>query len=100
MDALEETHQEITSRVRSVTVNVQEYQSHFKKYSHLWMDDKTKFMKQFLLYGRFLSTEELELYAGYELQKCSPQLDHFKQQVTFKSWKRSDFDEFLIIMLY
>ncbi|XP_078250276.1 dynein axonemal heavy chain 11-like [Pogona vitticeps] len=82
MDALEEMHQEIMSRVHSVIVNAQEYQSHFKKYSHLWMDDKAKFMKQFLLYGRFLHTEELELYADYELQKCSPQLDHFKQQIS------------------
>lgn len=84
MDTLEEMHQEIMSRVHSVIVNVQEYQSYFRKYSHLWMDDKIKFMKQFLLYGRFLSTEEVELYADYELQKCSPQLDHFKQQVLFQ----------------
>ncbi|XP_033023836.1 dynein heavy chain 11, axonemal-like [Lacerta agilis] len=82
MDTLDKMHREIMSRVHSVIVNVQEYQSYFRKYSHLWMDDKAKFMKQFLLYGRFLRTEELELYADYELQKCSPQLNHFKQQIS------------------
>lgn len=81
MDTLDKMHREIMARVHSVIVNVQEYQSYFRKYSHLWMDDKAKFMKQFLLYGRFLRTEELELYADYELRQCSPQLNHFKQQV-------------------
>lgn len=74
-------HGEIMRRVHSTIVNVKEYQRHFKKYSYLWTDDKTEFMKQFLQYGRFLSTEEMELYADYELQECSPQLEHFKKQV-------------------
>ncbi|XP_042314347.1 dynein axonemal heavy chain 11-like [Sceloporus undulatus] len=111
MDTLKEMHQEIMSRVHSVIVNAQEYQSYFKKYSHLWMDDKAKFMKQFLLYGRFLHTEELELYPDHELQKRSPQLDHFKQQIsiyetlhkevsgfenqkTFNGWFRVDIKPF------
>ncbi|XP_053327234.1 dynein axonemal heavy chain 11-like [Spea bombifrons] len=83
MEALKEMHREIISRVHSTIVNVKEYQRYLKKYSYLWMDDKTEFMKQFLLYGRFLSTEEMELYADYELQKCSPQLEHFKKQINF-----------------
>ncbi|KAF7248346.1 Dynein beta chain, ciliary [Varanus komodoensis] len=116
MDTLEEMHQKIMGRVQSVIVNVQEYQRYFKKYSHLWMDDKTKFMKQFLLYGRFLRTEELELYADHELQKCSPQLDHFKQQIsnyemlhkevsefenqkTFNGWFRVDIKPFKISVM-
>ncbi|KAJ7345633.1 hypothetical protein JRQ81_001583, partial [Phrynocephalus forsythii] len=116
MDALEEMHQEIMSRVHSVIVNAQEYQSHFKKYSHLWMDDKAKFMKQFLLYGRFLHTEELELYSDYELRKCSPQLDHFKQQIslyetlhkevseienqkTFNNWLQIDIKPFKLALM-
>ncbi|KAM4626866.1 dynein axonemal heavy chain 11-like [Discoglossus pictus] len=82
MVKLKEMRREIMSRVHSTIVNVKEYQRFFKKYSYLWTDDKTEFMKQFLLYGRFLSTEERELYADYELQKCTPQLEHFKKQIS------------------
>ncbi|KAM4697873.1 dynein axonemal heavy chain 11-like [Rhinophrynus dorsalis] len=81
MEKLKGMHREIMSRVHSTIVNVKEYQNYFQKYSYLWTDDKAEFMKQFLLYGRFLSTEEMELYADYELQKCSPQLEHFKKQI-------------------
>ncbi|KAM8934084.1 dynein axonemal heavy chain 11-like [Pelodytes ibericus] len=83
MESLKEMHREIISRVHSTIINVREYQRHFKKYGYLWMDDKMEFMKQFLLYGRFLSREEMELYADYELQKCSPQLEHFQKQINF-----------------
>lgn len=38
-------------------------------------------MRQFLLYGHALSTEEAELYADYELKKNPPTLDNFKEQV-------------------
>ncbi|XP_071977799.1 dynein axonemal heavy chain 11-like isoform X1 [Engystomops pustulosus] len=82
MEELKEMHGEIMRRVHSTIVNVKEYQRHFKKYSYLWTDDKTEFMKQFLQYGRFLSAEEMELYADYELQECSPQLEHFKKQIS------------------
>ncbi|MEE6489662.1 hypothetical protein FKM82_015640 [Ascaphus truei] len=81
MGKLEEMHREIMSRVHSTIVNVKEYQRHFRKYSYLWTDDKNEFMKQFLIYGRFLNTEEMELYADYEVQKCAPQLEHFKKQI-------------------
>lgn len=40
-------------------------------------------MRQFLLYGHVLSTEEAELYADYELKKNPPTLDNFKEQVYF-----------------
>lgn len=40
-------------------------------------------MRQFLLYGHVLSTEEAELYADYELKKNPPTLNNFKEQVTY-----------------
>lgn len=40
-------------------------------------------MRQFLLYGHVLSTEEAELYADYELKKNPPTLENFKEQVSF-----------------
>lgn len=42
---------------------------------------RSEFMRQFLLYGHVLSTEEAELYADYELKKNPPTLDNFKEQV-------------------
>ncbi|XP_069077648.1 dynein axonemal heavy chain 11-like [Pleurodeles waltl] len=81
MAKLEEMHQEIMNRVHKVIVDIKRYQRSFNKYSYLWTDDRYEFMNQFLLYGRFLTAEELELYADYELQKCSPQLENFKEQI-------------------
>lgn len=85
---------------------VREYQGSFSSYRYLWTDDRYKkkkfkkvnarcvqnwyvmlafprseFMRQFLLYGHVLSTEEAELYADYELKKNPPTLDNFKDQV-------------------
>lgn len=44
---------------------------------------RSEFMRQFLLYGHVLSTEEAELYADFELKKNPPTLDQFKEQVCF-----------------
>uniref|UniRef100_A0A8D3BTI9 Dynein axonemal heavy chain 11 n=1 Tax=Scophthalmus maximus TaxID=52904 RepID=A0A8D3BTI9_SCOMX len=53
----------------------------------------SEFMRQFLLYGHVLSTEEAELYADYELKKNPPTLDNFKEQVgqeLFCGWLQLD----------
>lgn len=93
----------------SVYLQVREYQASFSSYRYLWTDDRSavcgcfwfvlivskyrnnfwivsyvhrsEFMRQFLLYGHALSTEEAELYADYELKKNPPTLDNFKEQV-------------------
>uniref|UniRef100_A0AAX7TS70 Dynein axonemal heavy chain 11 n=1 Tax=Astatotilapia calliptera TaxID=8154 RepID=A0AAX7TS70_ASTCA len=57
------------------------YQASFSSYRYLWTDDRSEFMRQFLLYGHALSTEEAELYADYELKKNPPTLDNFKEQI-------------------
>ncbi|XP_029380608.1 dynein heavy chain 11, axonemal [Echeneis naucrates] len=71
----------IRSRARSVIAKAREYQGSFASYSYLWTDDRSEFMRQFLLYGHVLSTEEAELYADYELKKNPPTLDNFKEQI-------------------
>eukprot|EP00064_Thunnus_orientalis_P009532 superscaffoldBa00001216_g9556 len=60
---------------------VREYQGSFASYRYLWTDDRSEFMRQFLIYGHVLSTEEAELYADYELKKNPPTLDNFKEQI-------------------
>uniref|UniRef100_A0A8C4HJQ5 Dynein, axonemal, heavy polypeptide 9 like n=1 Tax=Dicentrarchus labrax TaxID=13489 RepID=A0A8C4HJQ5_DICLA len=64
-----------------VDFQVREYQGSFASYRYLWTDDRSEFMRQFLLYGHVLSTEEAELYADYELKKNPPTLDNFKEQI-------------------
>lgn len=55
------------------------------KYAFVFLNRffRSEFMRQFLLYGHVLSTEEAELYADYELKKNPPTLENFKEQVCF-----------------
>uniref|UniRef100_W5MKY4 Dynein, axonemal, heavy polypeptide 9 like n=1 Tax=Lepisosteus oculatus TaxID=7918 RepID=W5MKY4_LEPOC len=116
MADLAELSQIIKSRVRGVITKVKEYQSTFKGYRYLWTDDRGEFMRQFLLYGHGLSAEELELYADYELSKCPPQLEQFKEQINlfeslylkvkkledkkvFSSWLQVDIKPFKVSLM-
>lgn len=56
---------------------------HSKQIASFLIFRRSEFMRQFLLYGHVLSTEEAELYADYELKKNPPTLDNFKEQVCF-----------------
>lgn len=58
-------------------------------------------MRQFLIYGHVLSTEEAELYADYELKKNPPTLDNFKEQVyvtTYYVYRCSVLEQFLLLL--
>ncbi|TKS79999.1 Dynein heavy chain 11, axonemal [Collichthys lucidus] len=81
MEDLSEMCHVIRSRARAAVGKVREYQGSFASYRYLWTDDRSEFMRQFLLYGHVLSTEEAELYADYELKKNPPTLDNFKDQI-------------------
>ncbi|XP_042285828.1 dynein axonemal heavy chain 11 isoform X2 [Thunnus maccoyii] len=81
MEDLSEMCHIIRSRARTAIAKVREYQGSFASYRYLWTDDRSEFMRQFLIYGHVLSTEEAELYADYELKKNPPTLDNFKEQI-------------------
>ncbi|XP_034468683.1 dynein heavy chain 11, axonemal isoform X3 [Hippoglossus hippoglossus] len=81
MEDLTEMCHVIRSRARAAITKAREYQGSFASYRYLWTDDRSEFMRQFLLYGHVLSTEEAELYADYELKKNPPTLDNFKEQI-------------------
>ncbi|KAF7661524.1 hypothetical protein LDENG_00258930 [Lucifuga dentata] len=81
MEDLTELCHVIRSRARTAIAKVREYQGSFASYRYLWTDDRSEFMRQFLLYGHVLSAEEAELYADYELKKNPPTLDNFKDQI-------------------
>uniref|UniRef100_G3PRS5 Dynein axonemal heavy chain 11 n=1 Tax=Gasterosteus aculeatus TaxID=69293 RepID=G3PRS5_GASAC len=81
MEDLSELCHVIRSRTRAAIAKVREYQRSLASYRYLWTDDRSEFMRQFLLYGHVLSTEEAELYADFELKKNPPTLDNFKEQI-------------------
>uniref|UniRef100_A0A3B4DVC9 Dynein, axonemal, heavy polypeptide 9 like n=1 Tax=Pygocentrus nattereri TaxID=42514 RepID=A0A3B4DVC9_PYGNA len=78
---LSELAQLIRCRARGAITRVREFQTSFSSYCYLWSGDRMEFMRQFLLYGHALSTEEAELYADFELAKNPPKLDNFKEQI-------------------
>ncbi|XP_061694561.1 dynein axonemal heavy chain 11 [Syngnathoides biaculeatus] len=81
MKDLSEMSCALRSRARAAMAKVREYRELFNSYRYLWTDDRSEFMRQFLLYGHVLSSEEAELYADYELKKNPPTLENFKEQI-------------------
>lgn len=54
------------------------YREKFAPYSYLWTHDTDEFLRQFLMYGRQVSVEEL--LEGIE--ENPPSLDQYKEQVS------------------
>lgn len=74
--------QEVMERVKDVITKVSQYQSSFENYTHLWLDDQSEFLKQFLLYGQALTTEYVEAYGeAIDLPENPPTTEKFKEQV-------------------
>ncbi len=73
--------QAIMERVENVLNNAINYQRKFDCYTHLWLDDRTQFLSQFLLYGRVLTAEEMEAHGADELPESPPTINNFKEQV-------------------
>ncbi|XP_072903303.1 LOW QUALITY PROTEIN: dynein axonemal heavy chain 11 [Hemitrygon akajei] len=80
MSDLTEMRRRIMDRVKSLIDKAKEYKSLFNRYSYLWMNDKTEFIRHF---DRSLSSEELKIQADYGLPKCPPQLDQYREQIGF-----------------
>ncbi|XP_067457869.1 dynein axonemal heavy chain 11 isoform X1 [Thunnus thynnus] len=92
--------QEIMERVENVLKKAVNYQRKFDCYTHLWQDDRVEFLSQFLLYGRALTTEEMEACSADVLPESPPTVDNFKEQIDFyedlysKTSKLEDFTVF------
>ncbi|XP_061775505.1 dynein beta chain, ciliary-like [Nerophis ophidion] len=83
MKELSEMCWTLRSRARAATNKVREYEEALTSYQYLWTDDRSDFLRQFVLCGRMLSTEEAELH---HLKKNPPTLENFKEQIhVFKS---------------
>uniref|UniRef100_UPI00398EA260 dynein axonemal heavy chain 11-like isoform X1 n=2 Tax=Pristiophorus japonicus TaxID=55135 RepID=UPI00398EA260 len=113
---LSEIRQEIMERVTEIISKAIEYRNSFDTYSYLWVDDRTEFMKQFLLYSHVLTAEEIETHAEEGVPECPPTTEQFKEQIdiyenlyiqiskfedgrVFESWLRVDIKPFKMALL-
>ena len=70
-------------RVNHVLSQAIEYRNSFDVYSYLWVQDRSEFMKQFLLYNHELTPEEIEEAGDKGVPESPPTLEQFKEQVCF-----------------
>uniref|UniRef100_A0A7M4FBW4 Dynein axonemal heavy chain 11 n=1 Tax=Crocodylus porosus TaxID=8502 RepID=A0A7M4FBW4_CROPO len=81
MSELCEIRQEILNRVAGVTSKALDYRNSLDTYAYLWIDDRSEFMKQFLLSGHVLTTEEIEAHADNRVSEQPPTTEQFKEQI-------------------
>ncbi|XP_066570660.1 dynein axonemal heavy chain 11 [Amia ocellicauda] len=108
--------QEVMDRVNDVIKKALDYRRTLDIYTHLWVDDRAEFMKQFLLYGHVLHSEEIEAYGDDVFPENPPSLDQFQDQIdiyenmfahiskfedskVFESWFKVDIKSFKISLL-
>ena len=58
-----------------------EHRNSYEKYAYLWVDDRSEFLRQFLLYGHVLTPEEVEEAGEDGVPETPPSLDQFNEQV-------------------
>ncbi|XP_028280327.1 dynein heavy chain 11, axonemal isoform X1 [Parambassis ranga] len=76
-----ELRQEVMERVDNVLKKAINYQTKFDCYTHLCQDDRAEFLNQFLLFGRVLTTEEMEAYRTDLIPENPPTINHFREQI-------------------
>ncbi|KAJ0060498.1 hypothetical protein NL108_014189, partial [Boleophthalmus pectinirostris] len=81
MADLQDMRTRLMSRVHSVVAACGEYRSSLEPYSYLYVEERREFMRQFLLYGRVLTSHEMEMYADSTVPESPPTLDNFREQV-------------------
>ncbi|XP_008068583.1 dynein heavy chain 17, axonemal [Carlito syrichta] len=76
-----EMREELSNLVINAMKEAEEYQDAFEKYSYLWMDDLQECMKNFLIYGRMATTDDLDTRTEDTIPKTPPTLTQFQQQI-------------------
>ncbi|XP_074840744.1 dynein axonemal heavy chain 11 isoform X2 [Carettochelys insculpta] len=113
---LSEIRQEIMDRVTDVIGKALDYRNSLDTYAYLWVDDRAEFMKQFLRYGRALTSEEIEAHVDEGMPDQPPNIAQFKEQIDvyenlyvqmskfedfriFESWFKVDMKPFKMSLL-
>ncbi|XP_066487525.1 dynein axonemal heavy chain 11 [Tiliqua scincoides] len=116
MPVLSEARQVIMGRVADVITKAADFKNSLGAYAYLWVDDRSEFMKQFLLYGHVLAPEETETRADVGNSDERPITQQFKEQIDiyenlyiqmskfedfriFEGWLRVDTKPFKISLL-
>ncbi|KAG8514707.1 Dynein heavy chain 11, axonemal, partial [Galemys pyrenaicus] len=116
MLGLVEVRQEIMKRVVDVVSKVLDFRNTLDTYAYLWVDDRTEFLKHFLLYGQTLSPDDLDAHVSEEIPGQPPTLEQFKEQIdiyealyvqmskfedfrVFDSWFKVDMKPFKVSLL-
>uniref|UniRef100_A0A8B9JC40 Uncharacterized protein n=1 Tax=Astyanax mexicanus TaxID=7994 RepID=A0A8B9JC40_ASTMX len=81
MADLADMRQLLMERVHRVMAQCCEHRNAFERYAYLYVDDRKEFMRQFLLYGHVLTTEEIEAHADEGVPEDPPTLERFREQV-------------------
>lgn len=81
MADLADMRQLLMERVQGVMATCCEFRNSLERYSYLYVDDRKEFMRQFLLYGHVLSSQETEGYTDDSVSESPPTLDNFREQV-------------------
>lgn len=71
----------LMERVQVVMATCCEFRNSLERYSYLYVEDRKEFMRQFLLYGHVLTSQEMEVYADDGVPESPPTLDNFREQV-------------------
>ncbi|XP_039198067.1 dynein heavy chain 11, axonemal isoform X1 [Crotalus tigris] len=78
---LSNTRENIMNRVADVITEAMNFKNSLDCYAYLWVDDKSEFMKQFLFYGRVLTSEETEITTDISTSDQHPTAEQFKEQI-------------------
>ena len=99
MEELSEMREELMNRVQGIMNKACDYRNSFDNYAYLWVDDRTEFMRQFLLYNHVLTAEEIEAHADDGVPECPPTLQQFKEQVWFFSQNLQKSENLLLFIV-
>lgn len=81
MADLLEMREEVSNLVIGAMKEAEEYQDSLERYSYLWAESLQESMRNFLLYGRAVTSDDLDVRAEEPLPKAPPTLAQFQQQV-------------------
>lgn len=82
---IEDMQMDITSLARDTIKEAILFAQNFENYNYLWLTDKETHLRNFLKYGRILTTEEIEMLDEgiIEIIEKSPELESFKKVIDF-----------------
>lgn len=91
---IENMHMDITMLARETITEARKFAYTFEKYNFLWRLDKKAYLKNFLRYGRVLTTEEIEQIdeGTLTVREKEPELEAFKKEIDYYNMLHEEID--------